>query len=193
MKRLSPTLRRAGFAFGLTTAVLTLVACGGAAQSEGQHDDRPEWVDRGGTAMKDKAVYGVGVASNISSVSLRRSTADAQARAELAKIFTSRVQNLIKNYEASTNDGDKEAAEAHRQEATKLFTEMELAGVEITDRFFDTDQNTQYALARLDPAAFSAQLDQMEKLSGRAKEIIRNNALRAFDEVDAESAARKEQ
>ena len=103
------------------------------------------------------------------------------------------MQNLIKNYEASTNDGDKEAAEAHRQEATKLFTEMELAGVEITDRFFDTDQNTQYALARLDPAAFSAQLDQMEKLSGRAKEIIRNNALRAFDEVDAESAARKEQ
>lgn len=191
MMRHSPLLRRAGFAFGLATAGLALGACGGGAQSEGKHDDRPEWVDRGGTAMKDKAVYGVGVASNISSVSLRRSTADAQARAELAKIFTSKVQNLIKNYEASTNDGDKESAEAHRQEATKLFTEMELAGVEVIDRFFDTEQNTQYALARLDPAAFDAQLDQMEKLSSRAKEIIRNNAKRAFDEVDEESARRK--
>jgi ribosomal protein S20 len=166
-----------------------LTACGGA-QTEGEHDDRPAWVDRGGAAMKDKAVYGVGVASKISSVSLRRSTADAQARAELAKIFTSRVQNLVKNYEASTNDGDKEAAEAHRQEATKVFTEMELAGVEIVDRFFDTEQDTQYALARLDPAAFSAQLDQMDKLSARAKEIIRFNAKKAFDEVDAESEKR---
>ncbi len=171
------------------TVPAALTACGGA-QTEGEHDDRPAWVDRGGAAMKDKAVYGVGVASKISSVSLRRSTADAQARAELAKIFTSRVQNLVKNYEASTNDGDKEAAEAHRQEATKVFTEMELAGVEIVDRFFDTEQDTQYALARLDPAAFAAQLDQMDKLSARAKEIIRFNAKKAFDEVDDESAKR---
>jgi ribosomal protein S20 len=183
---LSPRL----FCLALALAApAALTACGGA-QTEGEHDDRPDWVDRGGAAMKDKAVYGVGVASKISSVSLRRSTADAQARAELAKIFTSRVQNLVKNYEASTNDGDKEAAEAHRQEATKVFTEMELAGVEIVDRFFDTEQDTQYALARLDPAAFAAQLDQMDKLSARAKEIIRFNAKKAFDEVDAESAKR---
>ncbi len=67
---------------------------------------------------------------------------------------------------------------------------MELAGVEIVDRFFDTEQDTQYALARLDPAAFAAQLDQMDKLSARAKEIIRFNAKKAFDEVDAESAKR---
>jgi len=183
---LSPRL----FCLALALAApAALTACGGA-QTEGEHDDRPAWVDRGGAAMKDKAVYGVGVASKISSVSLRRSTADAQARAELAKIFTSRVQNLVKNYEASTNDGDKEAAEAHRQEATKVFTEMELAGVEIVDRFFDTEQDTQYALARLDPAAFAAQLDQMDKLSARAKEIIRFNAKKAFDEVDDESAKR---
>jgi hypothetical protein len=184
------TLRRAAFALGLATAAV-MTACGGAQPSEGTHDDRPDWVDRGAAAMKDKAMYGVGVASKISSVSLRRSTADAQARAELAKIFSSKVQNLIKNYEASTNDGDKEAAEAHRQEATKVFTEMELSGVEVVDRFFDMEQDTQYALARLDPTAFAAQLDQMEKLSARAKEIIRANAGRAFDELNEESDRRK--
>jgi ribosomal protein S20 len=176
-------------------ASAALTACGGdQVRGEGTHADRPKWVDMGGAAFKsDKRVYGVGVASNISSISLRRSTADAQARAELAKIFQSRVQNLIKNYEASTGDGDKEAAEAHRQEATKIFTEMELSGVEVVDRFFDLDQNTQYSLARLDPAAFDAQLDQMEKLSARAKGIIRDNARRAFDEVDAESEKRAAQ
>ena len=192
MKRLIST--RLCLAIGLSLApAAVLTACGGATRGEGKHDDRPKWVDQGGAAQKDKAVYGVGVASNISSISLRRSTADAQARAELAKIFQSRVQNLIKNYEASTNDGEKEAAEAHRQEATKIFTEMDLSGVEVIDRFFDTEQNTQYALARLDAQGFSAQLDQMEKLSARTKQIIRDNAQKAFDEVDAESAARKDQ
>lgn len=167
--------------------------CGGdAVKGEGAHDERPKWVDMGGAAFKgDKAMYGVGVASNISSISLRRSTADAQSRADLAKTFQTRVQNLLKNYEASTSDGDKESAEAHRQEATKVFTEIELSGVEVVDRFFDLEQNTQYALSRLDPAAFDAQLDQMEKLGARAKDIIKSNAKAAFDEIDAESAKAK--
>ncbi len=181
-----------GLSLALTGAML--VACGGdQIKGEGRHDDRPKWIDQGGTGMDDakKAVYAVGVASNISDIGLRRSTADASARTEVAKIFSSRVQNLLKDYKASTNDGEKESAEAHRQEATKVFTEMELAGVTIVDRFFDLDQNAQYALARLDANAFEAQIEQMATLSKRAKEIIRLNARRAFDEVDEESARRR--
>jgi hypothetical protein len=175
--------------FGLFGALLLLSGCGGDQVRE---NTRPKWVDKGGAALKkDGGLYAVGSAGNISSISLRRSTADAQARAELAKIFTSRVQDLIKNYEASTNDGDKEAAEAHRQEASKVFTEMELNGVEIIDRYFDPEENTQYSLARLDNEAFSKQLDDMKELGDRAKSIIRENAKRAFQEIDEESAKRK--
>ena len=167
---------------------LLLTGCGGdQIRGEGRHTDRPKWIDMGGAARSDKAFYGVGVASNVTSISLRRNTADAQARTELAKVFTTRIKNLLKNYEASTNDGEKESAEAHREEATKAFTEMELTGTEIVDRFFDIDQNAQYSLARLDPDAFEAQLERMAKLSARAKTIIRANAQRAFAELDAES------
>ncbi len=172
-----------------------LVACGGdQIKGEGSHEDRPKWIDQGGVGMDDaeKSVYAVGVASNISDIGLRRSTADASARTEVAKIFSSRVQNLLKDYKASTNDGDKESAESHRQEATKVFTEMELAGVTIVDRYFDLDQNAQYALARLDANAFEVQIEQMATLSKRAKEIIRLNARRAFTEVDDESARLRE-
>lgn len=181
--------------FALLLGGFTLTGCGSdQLQKDGYSDGkRPAWVDKGSAAFRDKAFYGVGVASNISSISLRRSTADAQARAELAKVFTSRVQNLMKNYEASTSDGEREAAEAHRQEATKIFTEMELTGVNITDRFFDLETNTQYSLARIDPEAFEGQLERMAALSKRAKEIIRDNAQRAFEEIDAESARRAEQ
>lgn len=176
------------------------LACGGALLTTGCGGDQikhtgtsansPKWVNMGAAAFKDKAFYGVGVSTNISSISLRRSTADAQARAELAKVFTSRVQNLIKNYDASTTDGDREAAEAHRQEATKVFTEMELTGVEIVDRYYNTEQKSQYALAKLDPEAFDGQLDRLERLGARAKTIIRANAQKAFKEIDEESARR---
>ncbi len=183
------------FSFLALTGVF-LIACGGdQIKGEGRHDERPSWIDRGGVGMDDakQAVYAVGVASNISDIGLRRSTADASARTEVAKIFSSRVQNLLKDYKASTNDGEKESAEAHREEATKVFTEMELAGVTIVNRFYDLDQNAQYALARLDANAFEAQIEQMATLSKRAKEIIRLNARRAFNAVDEESARRAEQ
>ena len=52
------------------------------------------------------------------------------------------------------------------------------------------------AAAKADPDGrplTNAQLDQMEKLSARAKDIIRDNAKRAFDEVDAESEKRAAQ
>ncbi|MCA9525050.1 MAG: LPP20 family lipoprotein [Myxococcales bacterium] len=173
---------------------LATVGCGGdQIKHQGGTDNAPQWVNQGAAAFKDKAFYGVGVASGISSISLRRSTADAQARAELARVFTSKVQNLLKNYEASTGDGDKEAAEAHRQEATKVFTEMELTGVEIIDRYYDLEQASQYALARLEPEAFEGQLDRLDRLSTRAKEVIRENARKAFQELDAESAKRAAQ
>lgn len=179
-----------GAAMALGGGLLTTGCGGDQIKHTGTSANSPKWVNMGAAAFKDEAFYGVGVATNISSISLRRSTADAQARAELAKVFTSRVQNLIKNYDASTTDGDREAAEAHRQEATKVFTEMELTGVQIIDRYYNTEQKTQYALAKLDPEAFDGQLDRLETLGKRAKAIIRANAAKAFKEIDDESARR---
>ncbi len=168
---------------------LVLTACGGdQIKGEGKTSDRPGWVDKGRAAMPDKAFYGVGVASNITDIGLRRSTADAQARTELAKVFSTRVQDLLKTYRASTTDGDKEAAEAHRQQATKVFTEMELSGVEIVDRFFDLQASAQFSLARLDAKAFDTQLEGMAALNKRAKDAIKASAAKAFAEIDEESA-----
>ncbi len=178
------------WAMGLCGALLLVTGCGGDQVRD--EDGKPKWVNQGSAAFKDGGLYAVGAVGNVSSIALRRSTADAQARTELAKIFTSRVQNLIKNYDASTTDGDREAAEAHRQEASKVFTEMELHGVQIVDRYFDGDENVQYALARLDNGDFEKQLEDMKSLGERAKKIIRDNAKKAFDEIDVESARRNE-
>ncbi|MEZ4468523.1 MAG: hypothetical protein R3F43_29815 [bacterium] len=147
----------------------------------------------GAAAFKDKAFYGVGVASNISSISLRRSTADAQARAELARVFTSRVQNLLKNYEASTGDGDKGGRRGPPAGGHQGLHRDGADGVEIVDRYYDMEQASQYALARLEPEAFEGQLDRLDRLSAWAREVIRANARKAFQELDEESAKRAAQ
>ncbi len=167
-----------------------LLACGGD-QLNREGAARPSWLNKGSAARKDGAFYGVGVADKISSIGLRRSTADARARVELAKLFSSRVQNLIKNYEASTSDGKRESPEAHHQEVIKIFSEMELTGVDIVDRYYDKEERVQYSLARLAPDSFEEQLDRMGSLNKKARKIIRDNARQAFKELDEESAKRR--
>ena len=153
-----------------------LSACGGGqTRTEGQFKDRPTWVDQGGRAFKDKAFYGVGAASQITSTSLRRSTADAQARAELARLFSERVQANLQAAEGADPE--------QRAEAIKVFAEMELAGVDIAHRFFDTENSVQYSIARLDSEAFKAHLERTEYLSSTARDIILKAANQAFDAI----------
>lgn len=171
---------------------LFLAACGGDQVKTDAGTDAPAWVNKGAAAFNDGKFYGVGVDTGTTSISLRRSASDAKARAELAKQFQSKVKALIKTYEASTKEGDREAAEAHVQEAIKVFTEMDISGAQICDRFYDKADRSQYSLACLDPDQFNAQLDQMKQLSARAKQIIRANAKQAFDELDRESDRNKQ-
>lgn len=196
MSHFTPSLLRGALLLGALAAAGLTVGCGSAPQATKMmlsQNGGPSWIDQGGNAFKDGKLYAVGVDTGTSNISLRRSAADAKARGELSKIFTSRVANLIKTYDASTQDESREAAESHRQEATKAFSEMELAGTTICDRYYDKETRAQYALACMDAEAFSQQLEQMEKLSAQAKQIIRFNAERAFEELDAESAKKAAQ
>jgi hypothetical protein len=179
-------LRKIATALALGTGLL-VAGCGGDQVKVDGGPNGPAWINKGANAFDDGKFYGVGVDTGTSNVSLRRSAADAKARAELAKQFSTKIKALIKTYDASTQDSDAEAAESHRQEAIKAFTQMDISGAQICDRFYSKDDRTQFSLACLDPDQFGAQLDQMKQLSGRAKQIIRANADKAFRELDAEA------
>lgn len=187
MNRTALTLARALLLASTFGGAILATGCGGDQVKTSQNGG-PAWIDQGAQAFKDGKFYGVGVDTGTTNISLRRSAADAKARAELSKQFSTKVKNLIKTYDASTQDESREAGESHRQEATKAFTEMELSGTTICDRFYDKEMRAQYSLACMDPEAFGNQLDQMKQLSARAKQIIRANADKAFKEIDEESA-----
>jgi len=184
---------RTGTAIVCIGLVAALSGCSGSKQVT---SNRPGWIDQGPgffTGEKGKAFYGVGVASNINNVMLRRSTADTQARVDLARVFNTRISDLVKTYARSVSGGPEAqvSEEQLAQQTTKAFTEMDLSGTQIVDRYFDPAENAQYALAMLDLTMFKNQIQKMQELSKEVKEIIEKNAEKAFQELNEMSAKKK--
>jgi len=169
---------------------LTLMNCGGSGKTVMMPcKDAPDWVYQGGSAFskKDKAFYGVGSVSNITSPSLRRTTADQRARADLARVFSTKVKDLTKFYEQSVSSGNipgAESMEQYAQNVMKAFTEMDLAGAEIVDHYFCPSENAMYSLAKLDVDAFKDQIEKVKALPEQVKQSIIDNANAAFEELD---------
>ena len=193
MKRNLTVLVLSAFALSLFAAFG--IGCGGGqkdlAQVSQNNPNRPAWVDKGAGFFKGdhgKAFYGVG-ASMVKNPQLRRSAADAQARADLARTFQSNIKNMVKIYAAETaaGDPDRVSQENFTSEATKAFTNMDLSGSSIVDKWYDPIEKVQYSLAILDMESFQNQVQRMKELSAAVKEAIQKNATKAFDELDAEA------
>ena len=172
--------------FILVGALILCFACAGSKQVA---SDRPGWVDKGPgffTGDFGKAFYGVGAASNMTNVSLRRTTADTQARVDIARTFKSEIADLVKIYqkEVINGGGDASSAEQLAQQATAAFTEMDLSGCTIIDRFYDTVEKTQYSLAYLNLESFKNNIEKMKKLSKEVQDTIIKNSEKDFDELE---------
>jgi hypothetical protein len=184
---------------GTALCAAALVACGGAEKKPEMskqvlHANGPDWVNRGSGAFgadKSKIFYGVGIASGIPNASLRRSTSDSRARAEIAKTLDTYVAVLNKDYQASTTAGDMKASssEQHVQQTLKTYSQMELSGVQIIDHFIDND-GTEFALAQFDIEAFKNNLDRIKELSAAVRDAVRAHADKAFDELAQEETKR---
>lgn len=174
---------------------LLLAGCGGSSYSE-KH--LPDWVTKGSGVFsgdEGKAFYGVGSATNISNVTLMRTAAETGARTDLARVYKTHVQDLVKSYQRSVSSGQgndvKESGEQLVQDVTKALTDMELSGAMIVNHYYDEDTKTEYALTKFDPAQFKNQLQQMKELNADVKQMIEKNAEKAFDELDQEVSKKK--
>lgn len=141
-----------------------------------------------------KVFHGVGAisAKSVPDPAFAQEQADAKARTEIARIFNVFVQSLNKQYQRATSDGENASMESDFMTVTKQFTEMELAGVEIVDTYYDENLGIFYSLARMDLERFADFVDKAEALGQRAKEAVQQNAAAAFDELERESSKRAE-
>lgn len=161
------------------------------------YEGAPEWVQQGSGAFsgdRGKGFYGVGAASKIMNPALRRNTADANARAEIAKIMNTYVANLLKQYNESVSDGDPNKAPQEVQMVTntlKSFTQAQLQGVQIVRHWISNDGSTEFALAQLDFSQFKDDMNQVKALNDRAREVIKARADAGFAELEKEEAKRE--
>ena len=151
---------------------------------------KPDWITKGGAAFpKDKkVVYGVGMAREIKSESLRRTTADNRAIVEVSKQVSVMSTSLMRDYmsSASAAESEKSRGEQYVESTVKTFSSNILSGVKIVDRW--DNGKTAYSLAELEINDLKAAADKDGELSVQAKEYIKSNAESALDKLDKEKS-----
>jgi predicted transglutaminase-like cysteine proteinase len=145
----------------------------------------PDWVYKPLSAFNDGNIYGVGMARGISSKSLLISTADNRAKANLASTMKTYVAYMAEDYERSTSAGDKELYEQDVTNTIKSFTNMELSGAVVVDRWQDPSDGTLYALVKLDRQLMDDYMGE-KTLSREVAEKVRENSAAAMDRLAAE-------
>jgi len=141
---------------------------------------RPEWVD-GDSIQYPSSRYltGVGYASD-------RKSAEDRARAEIAKIFYSKIDSRTRSYQEyvqTTSKGKSRAEETFgMEEITKVSTEKVLSGVRISKVYQETGAAPLfYALAVLDREQSATMLsDKIQELDNDIKGLL----IRAQGEED---------
>jgi hypothetical protein len=187
----------------LLTSILLFTACATTGAGDPNAGGvgpggAPAWVNKGSGAFdgpNGKAFYGVGVLTGVQNPGLARQAVDNRARAEIAKIFDLYIAAMMKDYQRSTTAGDFKAS-AEEQDivsAQKTITETTLRGVEVRDHWTNPASGTIYALAVLDLNAISNALNNTQALNGRVRDYVRENARKAFEDLDGELAKRNNQ
>lgn len=135
-------LRTVTSKLGVPTGLILLCGCswfGGA--------DKPSWVD-GMSSDYPPAQYLTGVGQGQS-----RSTADDQAYAALARIFTAQISAQSKDWESylvvEQRGHSRDERRLTLERVTQVSTDRMLENVSIIDRWYDSNTVTFYALAGL--------------------------------------------
>ncbi|MDI6757025.1 MAG: LPP20 family lipoprotein [Endomicrobiia bacterium] len=153
---------------------------------------KPDWITKGPAAFKSdkKSLYGVGLAENIKSEALRRTTADNRAVAEISKQLSVMSTSLMRDYMASASaaEQDKSSGEQYVENTIKTFASNTITGAKIIDRWDDGKKT--YSLASLNVDDLKDITDRIKQLSAQAKDYIKANAEKAFDKLEAEQDKR---
>src|SRR4051812_35729746 len=152
------------------------------------HANGPDWVNGGTGAFTEesgKRFHGVGIVSGVRDAAVRRRMVDTRAREEVQKALENLLDAIQKDAPMAP-EVDAEAKQRTQQGLKALAASGE--GVRIVDHWVDSD-STEYALALLDLAAFKDNLAKAKDLDARARDSVRRNADRVFDESSAEKAS----
>lgn len=151
-----------------------LVACGGRTKVDSnlRIKGAPDWVNKGTQVVSDKKgrlIHGVGIAPAMGDISLQRSAADTRARAEIARILSTFVNETLRDYSAASGQLQDASIERNIEaETTKL-----LSGAKVMGRWKNKKTGDIYTFAELDTKGLDQLIQSSKKLDDGFKTFYR--------------------
>ncbi|HTO98288.1 MAG TPA: LPP20 family lipoprotein [Myxococcales bacterium] len=168
-------------------ALSLALACAAPAPAPAAASRKPDWIDRESAQWpREMYVLGVGSADD-------RSAAEDRARADLARVFETRVSSTLSANESESSSTATGQADTHSEQIsvsdeTRSTTDKVLEGVEIVEIWQDPQSRQIYALAALDRQQAASRLDaRMQALEENAKPL--RARLSTQDKADGLAAA----
>jgi len=170
---------------------ISLLSCGGGGGRVLPEKNMPEWV----TSLPKVAntFFAVGrVNIGINSV-LALNKVDAAARSEVGKYASSRLKSVVENVikeNIDLIDSDNSTSTEASLLITNASSDVVLGGIEIVDRWEDTENNTLYALAKIKlddlKTAISSAIDSNPKnvIIPEKKETAKQKMLSELEKFD---------
>jgi hypothetical protein len=173
-------------AVAVLAVMAALAACGGktTVKSNMYIKGAPDWVNKGTTVLKDqhgRLFHGVGLASDMGNLSLQTTTSEDRARAEVARILTSYMDVVSKDYVSANRNDGRNVSEEQVSREIKNLTQTNLAGVKIIGHWRDRKTNNLFSLAELDVRQIKQTLDTYRQMNEGLRSYIDKNADRVFD------------
>ena len=185
----------------LLLGVATLAACGGKDRGpeepprpgstfQAELEGAPDWVLQSCEAYYDDAtdvICGVGSVAGTRNISLARSTAQARGRTEIARTLNTRVESMLRDYQATVTGGSAfgTAADDEQfiQDVSRQITDTAVPGARLVDTWV-SNTGTMWVLMALDLEQFESALGRMEQLDARVREAVEQRAMEAFGDLD---------
>ena len=173
----------------MVAMLAVLTGCSGKTKVESnlRIKGAPDWVNEGTNILNDKGgrlFHGVGSAPPMGDQSLQVSTADNRARAELARILTSYLQEVSRDYLSSSSGTGTEASNEQEisREITNI-TKVNLVGAKVIGRWKDKRTGVVYSLVELDMKRVKETVAKTEKMNEGLRQFIDTNAENIFDRM----------
>lgn len=168
--------------WSLLVVVTCLAACSGSTRIESdlQIKGAPDWVNEGTQAVKNKdgrLIHGRGEAPAMGDESLQKATADNRARAEIARVLSTIMEDTLSDYTASTGGEADSSIEREILSSTR----QALSGARILGHWKDSKTGIIYAMAELDTKTLDKAMSTANKLSDNFKQYYQKNSSANFD------------
>ena len=155
----------------------------------------PEWTVLGSGAYQDtsgKAVfYGLGSVSKDENTQDKKTLSEDRARDELAKVFTSYMERLVKDVSKSksekpvTNTNKKQLSNSMDEGTATIMMEAK-----ITNHWLNPDNGKVYSMAKLDLSRLTDKLDSFDTVSTEDKSFLRKSIFQAHASMTNELISR---